>query len=153
MEQSEKSQLLEKVDEQLLLKQMENKKTIECKSHVSFYKSLLDQDRSAVVICNLEHEIIYMNPAAVLNYGKWGGNKLIGKSLMDCHDQESTEKIRKVIDWFSADDSHNIVYTFHNEKQNKDVYMVALREGDQLIGYYEKHEYRNAETMKFYDLW
>lgn len=56
MEQNEKSQLLEKVDEQLLLKQMENKKTIECKSHVSFYKSLLDQDRSAVVICNLEHD-------------------------------------------------------------------------------------------------
>ncbi len=153
MEQNEKSQLLEKVDEQLLLKQMENKKTMECKSYVSFYKSLLDQDRSAVVICNLEHEIIYMNLAAVRDYEKWGGDKLIGKSLMDCHDQESREKIRKVIDWFSADESHNIVYTFHNEKQNKDVYMVALREGDQLIGYYEKHEYRNTETMKFYDLW
>ena len=34
-----------------------------------------------------------------------------------------------------------------------DVYMVALREEGRLIGYYEKHEYRNAETMKQYDLW
>ena len=38
-------------------------------------------------------------------------------------------------------------------KQNKDVYMVALRDEGNLIGYYEKHEYRNSETMKPYDLW
>ena len=31
----------------------------------SFYKSVLDQDRCAVVLCNLQHEIVYMNPAAV----------------------------------------------------------------------------------------
>ena len=31
--------------------------------------------------------------------------------------------------------------------------MVALRdEHKKLIGYYEKHEYRNKETMKQYDL-
>lgn len=39
-----------------------------------------------------------------------------------------------------------------NAKQNKDVYMVALRDEGKLIGYYEKHEYRNVETMKQYDL-
>jgi hypothetical protein len=31
--------------------------------------------------------------------------------------------------------------------------MVALRDAEELIGYYEKHEYRNAETMQVYDLW
>ena len=41
----------------------------------------------------------------------------------------------------------------YNEKQNKDVYMVALRKEGKLIGYYEKHEYRDRETMKLYDLW
>ena len=35
---------------------------------VSFYKSIVDQDRASVVICNLKHEIIYMNPAAVISY-------------------------------------------------------------------------------------
>lgn len=120
--------------------------------HVSFYKSIVDQDRSAVVICNLEHEIIYMNPVAVLRYDRWGGAALVGRSLLDCHNQESKEKIKKVVDWFMADASHNMVYTFHNEKENKDVYMVALREEGKLIGYYEKHEYRNTENMKLYDL-
>lgn len=120
---------------------------------MSLYNSILEQDRSAVVICNLEHKIIYMNPAAILNYEKWGGDKLLGKSLLDCHNPQSREKIRQVIDWFAKDENHNIVYTFYNEKQNKDVYMVALREEGKLIGYYEKHEYRNRETMKLYDLW
>ena len=50
----------------------ENEKKEQFKSYVSFYKSIIDQDRCAVVICNLKHEIIYMNPAAVLNYEKWG---------------------------------------------------------------------------------
>ena len=118
----------------------------------TYFKSILEQDRAAVVICNLQHEIIYMNPAAVTNYAKWGGDRLIGKSLLDCHNPESVENIKKVVEWFAADESHNIVYTFHNEKQNKDVYMVALRDNGRLIGYYEKHEYRNPETMKRYDL-
>lgn len=119
---------------------------------MKFYKSILEQDRSAVVICNLKHEIIYMNPAAVNSYQKWGGNKLLGKCLLDCHNPESRDKIQQVVDWFKTDENHNIVYTFHNEKQNKDVYMVALRDEGELIGYYEKHEYRNRETMNLYDL-
>lgn len=128
---------------------MSGKETID----ISFFKSIIDQDRSAVVICNLNHEIIYMNPAAIENYGKRGGDKLIGQSLLECHNPESREKIQQVVDWFAAEESHNMIYTFHNEKQNKDVYMVALRDGGKLIGYYEKHEYRNLETMKLYDLW
>ena len=106
-----------------------------------------------IVIEQIKHEIIYMNPAAVVNYGKRGGDKLIGRSLLECHNKESQEKIRQVTEWFAQDESHNIVYTFHNEKQNKDVYMVALRDSGKLIGYYEKHEYRDRETMKMYDLW
>ena len=120
---------------------------------MGYFKSIIDQDRCAVVTCNLQHEIIYMNPAAVKNYQKYGGEKLLGKSLLNCHNAESKKRIEEVVDWFAKDESHNLVYTFHNEKQNKDVYMVALRENGTLIGYYEKHEYRNAENMKFYDLW
>lgn len=119
--------------------------------YFSFFKSIIDQDRSSVVICNLEHEILYMNPAAIKNYANRGGANLVGQSLLDCHNEESREKIKKVIAWFLESPDHQIIYTFYNEKQNKDVYMVALREEGTLIGYYEKHEYRNRETMKLYD--
>ena len=104
-------------------------------AYFSFFKSVIDQDRASIVICNLKHEIIYMNPAAVSSYEKRGGAKLIGRSLLECHNPESRAKIQQVIDWFEADESHNIVYTFHNEKQNKDVYIVALRDEVKLIGY------------------
>lgn len=118
-----------------------------------YFKSIIDQDRCAVVICNLQHEIIYMNPVAQTRYSKSGGAQLVGKSLFDCHNEKSNEMIKKVVQWFEKDTDNNIVYTFRNVKENKDVYMVALRDDDgTLIGYYEKHEYRDIETAKRYDI-
>ena len=169
MAKSKKTKIHKKIDGQLLqmnkkfsnLKMKQKDKIIgwvyeEYKKYVTENEKTPDSaaDEHIIdVICNLKYEIIYMNLAAVLNYSKYGGDKLIGRSLLDCHNTESREKIQQVVDWFAADESHNIVYTFHNEKQNKDVYMVALRDEGKLIGYYKKHEYRDAETMKQYDLW
>ena len=99
----------------------------------AYFKSLVDQDRAAVVICDLEHTIIYMNPAAIASYAKHGGAALLGKSVLTCHNPQSRQTIQRVIDWFAADKNHNLVYTYHNVKQNKDVYMVALRDADRLL--------------------
>ena len=117
------------------------------------YKSVLETDRAAIVICDLDHKIIYMNPTAINRYGKWGGRNLMGQNLLNCHNDKSREMIIKVVDWFKASKDNNIVYTSYNEKENKDVYMVALRnDAGELIAYYEKHEYRNRETMKMYNM-
>ena len=62
-----------------------------------YFKSIIDQDVASVVICNLKHEIIYMNPKAVESYHKWGGEALLGKSLMNCHNPKSKEIIEKVL--------------------------------------------------------
>lgn len=116
------------------------------------FKSVLEQDRASVVLCNLLHMIVYMNPAAIRRYEKHGGAALLGKSLLSCHTEKSNQIIQKVVAWFQENENNNMIYTYHNEKENKDVYMVALRdEKKQLIGYYEKHEYREAETAAFYD--
>lgn len=118
----------------------------------SFFRGVLEQDRSAVVLCDLEHTIIYMNPAAGERYSQYGGMALMGKSLLGCHPPKANEMIEKVVAWFGESQEHNLIYTFRNEKENKDVYMVALRdESGKLIGYYEKHEYRDRETMELYD--
>ena len=56
------------------------------------------------------------------------------------------------MDWFAQSKAHDLMYTYRNDKENKDVYMVALRDGDgTLIGYYEKHEYRDREAMGLYE--
>ena len=116
-----------------------------------FFKSIVEQDAAEVVICNTQHRIIYMNPAACEEYAKYGGEALVGKSLLNCHDKESAQMIEKILAWFSSDASHNRVHTFFSEKQNKDVYVIALRNGkNELIGYYEKHESRNRDLTDFY---
>ena len=115
-------------------------------------KSVIDMDRASIVICDLEHTIIYMNPASIERYAKRGGKNLIEKNLMDCHNEKSKEMIEKVVEWFRQSADNNMIYTYYNEKENKDVYMVALRDENQtLIGYYEKHEYRDRETAQLYD--
>lgn len=112
-------------------------------------KSVLEQDKAPIVICDLEHKIVYMNPVAIERYHK----DLTGLSLKKCHNEKSSELIDKVVSWFRESAENNIVYTYNNEKENKDVYMIALRdENGELIGYYEKHEYRNKEKGKLYDI-
>ena len=115
-------------------------------------KSVLEQDRASIVLCDLNHTIVYMNPSAKVRYEKRGGTELVGKSLLDCHNEKSCEMIEKIVSWFAESPANNMIYTYHNEKENKDVYMVALRDNTgNLIGYYEKHEYRNIETAPVYD--
>ena len=117
-----------------------------------FFKSVLDMDTAAVVLCDTAHTIVYMNPAACARYAKWGGEALLGKNLLACHNGRSQEMIVRVLAWFAASPENNVIHTFFNEKENKDVYMVALRDDRaQLIGYYEKHEYRTRDTRALYD--
>lgn len=119
---------------------------------IDYFKSVLEQDEAAIVLCDLNHTIVYMNPAAACRYAQNGGYELVGKSLMGCHNARSNEMICKVVEWFRESPDHNRIYTFYNEKENKDVYMIALRDDTKkLIGYYERHMYRNRESGKLYD--
>ena len=43
-----------------------------------FFASVLEQDSEAVVICDLDHTIIYMNPAAAAEQAHRGGYELLG---------------------------------------------------------------------------
>ena len=116
-------------------------------------KAVLDADLAPVVVCDLSDIIVYMNPTAVERYSKNGGAELVGKSILACHNEQANKKIKDVVAWFEKSADNNRVYTFKNVKENKDVYMIALRdESGKLIGYYEKHEYRTAETMERYKI-
>ena len=112
------------------------------------FKSILEQDTSPIVVCDMESVVVYMNSCAIERYHK----DLTGSNLKDCHPGYANEKIDMVLEWFHQSKENNIMYTYRNDKENKDVYMVALRDDDgTLIGYYEKHEYRNRETSPLYD--
>lgn len=115
----------------------------------SFFKSIIDSDTAPIVICNLEHTVVYMNPASISSYKV----NISGKNIKSCHNAETNAKIDKVVAWFAESKDNNIVFTYHSEKENKDVYMAALRDDNgTLIGYYEKHEYRNKDTTELYKM-
>ena len=118
-----------------------------------FFKSVLEQEQGPVVLCDLEHTILYMNPAAVARYASYGGDALVGKNLMACHNPAAREKIEQVLAWFKASPDNNRVHTYYNEGENKDIYMIALRNKDgALIGYYEQHLYRNRDLTPLYEM-
>ena len=54
-----------------------------------FFKSVIDMDRAPIVICDTDHIILYMNPSAVRRYMKSGGEKLVGTSVLECHNERS----------------------------------------------------------------
>lgn len=111
------------------------------------FKSIIDRDAAPIVVCDTTSVIVYMNPSAIKRYHR----DLTGSNLKNCHNAKSNEMIDKVLKWFGESKDNNIIFTYHNDKENKDVYMVALRDDDgTLIGYYEKQEFKNAETATPY---
>ena len=113
------------------------------------FKSILEQDKAPIVVCDMESTVVYMNPSAIARYKR----DLTGKSIKICHPAAANERIEQVLQGFRKSRDNNVVYTFRNDEENKDVYMIARRDGNgSLIGYYEKHEYRNIETAKLYDI-
>ncbi len=113
------------------------------------WKAVIDADDAPVVICDMEHTIVYMNPTAIQRYQKSGGEKLVGRSIFDCHNARSREIILSVIEKFRSNPGLNKVYTYSKDwdGEDSDVYIVALRnDSGNLIGYYEKHESRIHEA-------
>ena len=118
-----------------------------------FFKSIIDQDKAPVVICDLDNVVVYMNKAAAIHYASNGGYDIVGHSLLDCHNENSAALIHKVVEFFKEDKNNNIIHTFINRKEEKDVYMVALRDDEgELIGYYEKHEFRSFDNEPLYNI-
>ena len=118
---------------------------------LQFFRSLIDQDANPIVLCDIQHEIRYMNPAAVDSYAPYGGEALLGKSLMDCHKPASRKAIESVVAWFATDKANNRIHTMFLEKENLDVYMIALRdEAGELIGYYEQQILRTPDETPLY---
>ena len=82
----------------------------------SFFKSVIDSDKAPIVICDLENTVVYMNPASIAR----SKVDITGKSIKNCHNAESGEKIDRVVAWFKESKDNNIVFTYHSEKENKE---------------------------------
>lgn len=73
----------------------------------------------AVTICDKEGIIVYMNEKAKKTFEKYGSGSLIGKSLFDCHNPNSCEKIKELINTSGTN-----IYTIEKNGGKKMIYQT-----------------------------
>ena len=70
-----------------------------------------------VIVSDAEGKIIYMNEKALLHYEKDGGINLIGKDLLECHNESSRRKIMEIMT-----SGQKNVYTIEKKGKKKIIY-------------------------------
>jgi PAS domain-containing protein len=102
----------------------------------SFLAAILDSLKDPVLVADTEHVTRYMNKAAMAYYEE--GAALLGRSLLDCHNDLSQQTMIDILAAMQADGLEEQLIT-DNEKHR--IYMRAVRGGDgQVLGYYERYE-------------
>ncbi len=116
-----------------------------------FFKGIVDTEEDPIVICDLDYKIIYVNPSAIEYYKKAG--EMTGKHLHTFLDEEMMSKVTMTLEWFKEDEKNNHVFALHDDVNNHDMYMLAIRNAKKkLIGFYGRVESRNPDTSKVFDI-
>ena len=103
-------------------------------------KALAESFGKEIVICDMNHTILYMNYIAKQNYSQRFGDDLVGKNLLDCHNEHSCKIIEESIKKAVAENLDSIQVTDKPHKHKKS-YITMLRDANgEYIGYYERYE-------------
>ncbi|UCC32360.1 MAG: PAS domain-containing protein, partial [Phycisphaerales bacterium] len=96
---------------------------------------LLDSLKDPFVFVDTDHIIRYMNKAAIADFEE--GVALIGRSVLDCHNENSQRQIIEILAAMRAGEDERLITD--NEKQR--IFMRAVRDPNgTLLGYYERYE-------------
>jgi len=96
---------------------------------------LLDSMKDAFVFCDLDHFIRYMNRAAFARYS--GRPAAVGRSIFDCHNEESNALIVEIVGRFIA----GVDEVLLSDRKGERIFMRAVRDdAGSLVGYYERYE-------------
>lgn len=87
---------------------------------------------SAVTLTDKYAKIIYLNDVALSTFADDGGEKLIGTSLFDCHNDNSNKIINQII----ATKEPNI-YTIEKNGKKKLIYQAPYFNGGEFSGLVE----------------
>ena len=100
-----------------------------------FLAAILDSLKDPVLVADTDHTICYMNRAAIAYFKE--GEALIGRSLLDCHNETSQQVILETLALLQAGEEERFIGVDKGRK----VYMRAVRGPDgRLLGYYERYE-------------
>lgn len=97
--------------------------------------AFLDSLNDPFVFVDTDHIIRYMNKAARERYR--GRPAEVGRSIFDCHNEDSKKMILDVLDRLKAGEDEEII----TDNEQYRVFMRAVRDpGGSLIGYYERFQ-------------
>ncbi|MBC8449680.1 MAG: PAS domain-containing protein [Chloroflexi bacterium] len=97
--------------------------------------AILDSLKDPLLFTDTEHTIRYMNEAAIAYYSE--GEKLLGSSLLDCHNEQSQQIIVETL----ADMQAGLEERLITDDEKHRIYMRVVRDTDgQVLGYYERYE-------------
>ncbi len=97
--------------------------------------AILDSLKDPVLFADTGHVTQYMNQAAIAYYD--GGESLIGRSLLDCHNEQSRQTMIEILEAMHEGLEEQLITD--NEKHR--VYMRVVRNSDGgVLGYYERYE-------------
>lgn len=97
--------------------------------------AILDSLKAPVLFADTEHVTRYMNKAAVAHYDE--GESLIGRSLLDCHNEQSQRQIIEILAAMQAGEEEQLI----TDNEEHRIYMRVVRSADgQVLGYYERYE-------------
>lgn len=86
----------------------------------------------AVTLCDTDGAILYMNDRSMKTFADSGGEKLIGKNLINCHSEASITRIHQLL----ADKTSN-VYTIEKNSKKKMIVQTPWYENGSIMGLVE----------------
>lgn len=100
-----------------------------------FFRELLDSFKNPVLFADTGHIVRYANRAAERFYPD--GDKLLGRSLFDCHNQQSQQQMKDILQRMEAGLDEELI----TDNPKRRIYMRAVRDSSgKLLGYYERFE-------------
>lgn len=87
----------------------------------------------SIVLCDKKGTVLEMNEKACATFAKWGGKKLIGKTLLDCHPKKARNKLKRML-----------------KSQKLNVYTIEKNGIKKMI--YQSPWYKNGKYMGFIEL-
>ena len=97
--------------------------------------AILDSLKDPVLFADTDHVTRYMNKAAIAYYDE--GASLIGRSLMDCHNEQSQEMMIEILAAMHEGEDERII----TDDEKHRIFMRVVRDAEgRVLGYYERYE-------------
>jgi PAS domain S-box-containing protein len=87
---------------------------------------------SAITICDKKGIITYMNDKSIETFQNDGGEKLIGKNVLDCHPEPSRTQLEEMLNTEKTN-----VYTIEKNGVKKLIYQTPFYENGEYKGFVE----------------